>query len=1100
MLIVHRAERADRLIAPLADVLTVAPDDALATEVIAVPSRGVERWVSQQLALTLGATGAGDGIAANIAFPNPAALIGDVSAHSAGWSADEDPWMGPRLVWGVLEVVDASVGEPWAAVLEHHLGLDGESEHRDGRRYATAALLARLFASYDDNRPAMLTDWAQGRDTDGAGEALLSDLDWQPELWRRLRARLGVPSPAERLEQACARLRDDPGLARLPQRLSLFGPTRLSRTQLAVVEALAARRDLHLWLTHPSPAMWDLLTQTPPVVRRRTDASALQVSNPLLANLSRDFRELQQRLPASLVEHHRAAESAPTTVLARIQADIVHDRTPGSQPRIPADSSVVIHACHGPTRQVEVLREQLLHLLAGDETMQPRDMIVLCPDVETFAPLITAAFAPMQAGHPGHRIRVRLADRGPARVNPLLDTVATLVGLADGRITASEVLDLAATAPVARRFGFSGADQEVLRQWTIDAGARWGLAQRQRQRFGLPHVEQNTFAQARDRLLLGVTADESELAWLGDATPLGGVDSGDVELAGRFAEYLDRLEAALARLSGPQNPHSWQRALHDALDDLTACAEADAWQLPHAARRITEALTGAGDREVTLTDLRDVLATVLAPRPTRANFRTGDLTVATLVPMRFVPHRVVAIIGLDDGCFPRVGHLTGDDILGVDPCIGERDPRSEDRQLLLDALMSATDHLVLCYAGADPVTGKTFPPVAPLADIIDTVTATVETGAPVIRHQPLQPHDPANFQTPQPFSYDTHNYAAARQMTNDTRPRPPFVPGPLTSVATAEVSLDDLVAFVTHPVKAFLRQRLEVSVWRADDKLEDALPLTLDPLQKWDIGDRLLTHMLADPQGDAAARFAAAEQRRGTLPPGPAGPAAMTAIGAGTTALARVAADAVDGQRPRTEQIRLDLGAVRLTGTVSGVYGDRLLSVSYSTLKPKDRLASWVRLLALAASGHHLSEAVTLGRVGGSDPAVARAAVTVPPDPAEVLMQLLELRSAGLRYPLPMATDTSLAYATHRLVQPPTDGYRAAAQTWRAPDGSWGKSSENTDEALVCVYGPDAPFAVLWDQPAPPGHQWFDEPNWFAQLAVRLWGPLWDLEGVTRIR
>jgi len=1095
MLIVHRALRADQLITPLSDVLLTPPGDALAPEVIAVPSRGVERWVVQQLALSLGATGAHDGIAANIGFPRPAELVGEVMSRCADLTPEEDPWMGPRLVWALLEVIDSSTSEPWAAVLDHHLGLDGDTpERRAGRRYATAALLVRLFASYDDNRPRMLTDWAQSRDTDGAGNDLVPDLSWQPALWRRLRARLDVPSPAERLEQACARLRDDPSVAALPKRLSLFGPTRLSHSHLAVLDALAAQREVHLWLTHPSPAMWEVLAQTPAAVRRRADSSALQVANPLLANLSRDIRELQQRLPASFTDVHHSDQPAAGTVLGRVQDDVAHDRPPGTLGRLPSDGTMRIHACHGPTRQVEVLREELLHLLAADDTLQPRDIIVLCPEVETFAPLITAAFAPLEASHPGHRIRVRLADRGAAQVNPLLEAIATVVTLADGRVTASEVLDLAAAAPVARRFGFTSADRELLRRWTVEGGARWGLSDRQRQRFGLPNVTANTFARARDRLLLGVTADGSEQAWLGAALPVAGVDSGEVDLAGRFAEYLDRLDAALAQLAGPQSPQGWQQALHQALDDLTACGEADAWQRPHAARRITEILTGAGEREITLADLRDVLAVVLAPTPTRANFRTGDLTVATLVPMRFVPHRVVAVIGLDDNCFPRVGHLTGDDILGVDPCVGERDPRSEDRQLLLDAMMSAIDRVVICYTGADPVTGKTCPPVAPLADIIDTVTATVQAGATVVHHQPLQPHDAANFQAPQPFSYDRRNYAAAEEMTNGTRPRPPFLPGPLPPAAVTEVSLDDLIAFVVHPVRAFLRQRLEVSVWEADDDLSDALPLSLDGLQKWRIGERLLRQMLADPDGDAVTRFAAAEQRRGTLPPGPSASTVLAEIGTRAGAVARVAARKVGGEAPRTRQLSLDLGSVRLTGTISGIYADVLLSASYSDLKPKDRLASWVRLLALGAAECPVSEALTLGCTGGTSPAVHRSVLSVPPNPAELLVQLVQLRAAGLRYPLPMATDTSCAYAEHRLGQPPTDGYRAAAETWRAPEGSWNRSSENTDKALVCVYGPDAPFAVLWDQPAPTGHRWFDEPNWFAQLALRVWGPLLEQE------
>lgn len=1092
MMIVHRAERADRLIAPLAEVLAATPADTLVPDVIAVPSRGVERWLSQQLALSLGATGADDGVAANIEFPSPADLVGGVLADAVGMTAEDDPWVGPRLVWGLLEVIDASTAEPWTAVLAHHLGLDGAApEQRAGRRYATAALLARLFTSYGDNRPTMLTDWGRDRDTDGAGEALTDDLAWQPALWRRLRAHLAVPSPAERLDNACAELRKSFDAAKLPERLSLFGPTRLSRTQLQVLAALAAQRELHLWLTHPSPAMWDVLAGAAPAMRRRGDRSALVLSNPLLANLSRDVRELQQRLPPGFTDRHYSADTAARTVLARIQDDVAHDRPPGSQPRLPADGTVTIHACHGPTRQVEVLREELLHLLGADDTLQPRDIIVLCPDVETFAPLVTAAFAAPEASHPGHQIRVRLADRGLAQTNPLLDTIATLVALADGRATASEVLDLAATAPVARQFRFGSAEQEVLRQWIVEGGARWGLWQRERERFGLANVTQNTFAAARDRLLLGVAADESQQAWLGGALPLDDVDSGDVDLAGRFAEYLDRLDAALARLAGPQSPQRWQDALQDALDQLTSSADADAWQRPHAARRITEALSGSGERDIALADLRDMLAGVLAARPTRANFRTGDLTVATLVPMRFVPHRVVAVIGVDDGHFPRVGHLTGDDILSVDPCVGERDVRSEDRQLLLDALMSATDRLVICYTGADPVIGKRLPPVAPLADVIDAVTASAETDATVVRRrQPLQSHDPANFAAPQPFSYDRQNFTAAREMTRDPEPRPPFLAEPLAAMSTTEVSLEDLIAFVAHPAKAFLRQRLGISLWQSEDDLKEALPLAPDGLAKWKIGDRLLTQMLTDPGDDAIARFTAAEQRRGTLPPGPSGRATMAEVDAGAVAVARVAATVIGSEHSQTRQISLDLGALRLTGTVSEVYGDRLLSASYSRLKTEHRLSSWVRLLALAASGYPVTEAVTLRRIPGRNPGVSRSMVTVPDKPAELLMQLLELRSAGLRYPLPMATEASFVYAEHRLAHLSGDGYEAALDTWCNPTGAWGRDAENTDDALVCVYGPDAPFSALWDQSAPQGHQWFDEPNWFAQLAVRLWGPL----------
>src|SRR5262249_56448360 len=138
---------------------------------------------------------------------------------------------------------------------------------------------------------------------------------------------------------------------------------------------------------------------------------------------------------------------------------------------------------------------------------------------------------------------------------------------------------------------------------------------------------------------------------------------------------------------------------------LTSVSATDAWQSGQVSRelgRVRQAATGTGDStELRLPDVRALLSDRLAGRPTRANFRTGTLTVCTMVPMRSVPHRVVCLLGLDDGVFPRQGSVDGDDVLARDPMIGERDARSEDRQLLLDAILAATQTLVITYTGAN---------------------------------------------------------------------------------------------------------------------------------------------------------------------------------------------------------------------------------------------------------------------------------------------------------------------------------------------------------------------------------------------------------------
>ena len=131
---------------------------------------------------------------------------------------------------------------------------------RDGRRLGIARRLAALFDSYARHRPLMINAWAEGRLVDEDGSVLPADLVWQARLWECLHRRLAdVPHPAERTEAACARLRREPQLVELPDRLSLFGLTRLPAADLEVLTALAAGREVHLLLLHPSPALWQRL-------------------------------------------------------------------------------------------------------------------------------------------------------------------------------------------------------------------------------------------------------------------------------------------------------------------------------------------------------------------------------------------------------------------------------------------------------------------------------------------------------------------------------------------------------------------------------------------------------------------------------------------------------------------------------------------------------------------------------------------------------------------------------------------------------------------------------------------------------------------------
>ena len=265
------------------------------------------------------------------------------------------------------------------------------------RRYAAARHIADLFDHYAVHRPDLLRSWAAGAPLPAGEDATPA---WQAHLWRLLRSRLQVPSPAERFADAARRLTDAPDLIDLPSRVSLFGLTRLPPSHLEVLQAMACGREVHLFLLHPSGQLWDRVAEAAPDPRpdlpRLADPTARLPANPLLRSWGRDARELQLVLSARGFTggEHRPVDvtpapmttprpaggerrppvpvtpKGPVSLLGRLQADIRADRKPPGPPLAgtedarpeldPSDRSLQIHSCHGRARQVEVARDAVL--------------------------------------------------------------------------------------------------------------------------------------------------------------------------------------------------------------------------------------------------------------------------------------------------------------------------------------------------------------------------------------------------------------------------------------------------------------------------------------------------------------------------------------------------------------------------------------------------------------------------------------------------------------------------------------------------------------------------------------------------------------------
>jgi exodeoxyribonuclease V gamma subunit len=372
----------------------------------------------------------------------------------------------------------------------------------------------------------------------------------------------------------------------------------------------------------------------------------------------------------------------------------------------------------------------------------------------------------------------------------------------------------------------------------------------------------------------------------------------------------------------------------------------------------------------------------------------------------------------------------------------------------------------------------------PVGELLDVV------GTGVVTRHPLQPFDPRAFAADRPSSYDPVAHAGALAVRGPLQDAPPFLDGPVPQPPEPVVELQHLVDLLLHPSKAFLRQRLEVTSTARAEEPSSELPIELDSLDEWSVGDRMLRARLG---GASRAAITAAELARGCLPPGPLGTSLLDRLGPCVHELAVTAAGHVQGH-PETVDVDVAVPAGRLVGSVGRVHGRRLVTVTWSRTAPKQRLRAWVELLAVAAQEGGAWEAVVVARAKDGSPVVE---VLAAPDQHQArahLAYLLDVRAAGLQSPLALPHEAAAAYAQARKEGEDVDGARDRAEKkWKSPFG-WDGPDRDADHALL--WGRDLPFAALWSWrspvplPAGAGGERCD----FARLACGVWYPLLDAE------
>ena len=1059
-------------------------------EVILVQSNGMAEWFKMELARI-------GGVCAATRVELPSRFLWRTYRQVLGRDAvpSESPLDKVPMIWRLMQLLPTLMDEPDFAPVAGFLRAD-----EPDRMLQLAAKLSDLFDQYQNYRADWLDAWAQGKDhlilANGAITELPPEQRWQPQLWRAVLQTLDAQqqqSIRPQLHQrVLARLvSSEPLASKVAQRVIVFGMSQIPLTTLQALAALAPHSQVMLAIPNPCRFYWgDIMDgrELLQSLRRRQplrndrELSTLPLedmhahSHPLLAAWGRQGRDFIRQL--DVFDH--AELSRVTFDLARIDLfDVTEDdeQTPllkqvqnrirdlvplsehESKPLAATDHSIVFHSAHSKVRELEILHDQLLQLMAQpakEVALNPRDVIVMVPDIEQMAPAIRAVFGQYKRQDPRF-IPFDIADMSAKTSSPLIGALDWLLRLPQQRCCMSELVDLLEVSAIASRFGIDQESLPRLTQWMVGAGIRWGLNVEHRADLGLMACgDQNSAWFGLRRMLLGyasgMVAVDEPLGNFDDIEPYAEVGGLEAELAGSLAHLLQALMNWLTESSTAATPTIWaQRGRTLLIEMVKATSEADkqalraledglvAWQLACEEADFAD--------EVPLIVARSAWMEAMEVPKLNQRFQAGGVTFCTLMPMRAIPFQVVCLLGMNDGDYPRRSMRSDFDLMGLPgiPRPGDRSRRDDDRQLMLEALLSARHQLYVSWCGHSVRDNSEQPPSVLVSQLRDYLSAG--WGEKVVSdrttHHPLQPFSRRYFETGSPLVTYAREWRAAHASMEVTEDGLPLEsqPSEIEPLATFNadpnlpVTLSQLTSFLRNPVKAFFRQRLLVVFEDQSQDKADEECFAIDGLQEYELVQELLATATAqtnDVQSQACVASSLTRLRKaGELPLKGLGDLKQqtlhdvltTILQAWRTEQARypesadrksvrlqegdvVLEDWID--HLRQGEVASDPGASHQISAVTAwleLQPGKLLEKGKKPVARTDKLlAPWVRSLAIAASGLN-AQGVMVGRDGVLDIA------SMPQEEAKTtLSMLLSLWLQGMNAPLPLPPKTALAW------------------------------------------------------------------------------------------
>ncbi|MCD6292756.1 MAG: exodeoxyribonuclease V subunit gamma, partial [Deltaproteobacteria bacterium] len=911
----------------------------LAPEVVVVPSRGLERWLKLYLARS-------NGVAANLEFPFPQAFLNRAVFADLRCRIDptakSNPFVQEVMTWKIFFALERG-GDSGLGVmpeLDNYLAKTGD----ELSRYHLAAALADLFDRYLLSRPELIRAWEQGLNPLNQ----LAASHWQKELWQSLsrgRAKVHFAALHEIINQMIyPEFFPEPApfplqelSSALPSRLFLFGFAALPFTYFDIFKGLSRLTEVHLFHCNPCAEYWGDQYQIGGGKNRRkivskadTELSDSVAGHPLLASwgrLGRAFFDLAASLEVDQYNENFVTPEGDF-LLAHLQRQILFLETPASPLNLDeSDFSLQIHRCHGRRREIEILYDNILAALDRDPDLEPDDILVMAPDMALYEPYIEALFTPRQplSGRP--RLPVSLARSKSALKLPVIKALLDLLRLSKSRYHLSEVFDLFSQEVIRRRFTVTESGLEILADWLQKVGVNWGLDGDFRQASVGVDFSEHSFSWGLNRLLAGYGLSGNGLgdsAGVGaggkaeiwsqnecDFMPLPGIEGSEALILGSFAAFIAGLEQVRRRLAKALPAHCWGQELDRLLADFVWFPTADddgglakiRQSLATLDQQLQSALDNFSPESTTKNRPNEIedgclgVETVIAALEKSLAgdsggdvFFGGGINFSSILPLRGLPAKMICLLGLNDGEFPRSQRPPSYDLIAAVPRAGDRTARDEDCYLFLETLLAARKILILSYLGRDPQDNHLRPPSVVVSEVIDYVDEYFRFPAVagktslrdfILYDHPPQPFSRRYFPTVKVssneknrfFSYDCAAAEIAADLSLKGKTGPDFFGKPLPQVLPERVELSDLVRFYSSPARYFLRERLNISPEiREVDRFNDSEPFALDALDSYQLYDEMITWLMDCPaaERDDPATIGKLEKRlaaAGKLPP-----------------------------------------------------------------------------------------------------------------------------------------------------------------------------------------------------------------------------------------